>query len=248
MADDYDQHQIENDFRQACALGNLSDVKKAIEEQGVGVNVADKYEQFSGLHMACEGNARLKVIEYLLQNDADVNCQNALGETPLVILLKPDKKHKVDRSLTAETRTKMVELLLSHGADVDLGYSKDIESDSKAMPQAIHCAVMIGDIGSIRKMVLQKPSLISSADKLGRLPIHYAAKYGAVFAMQELLSLGAELESVDNDGFTPFHTACDWSKLDAVQFILDQGLSAFAIFTLSEVVLYGVFLSVLLEM
>lgn len=131
MADEYDQHQIENDFRQACSLGNLADVKKAIEEQKVGVDVADKYEQFTGLHMACEGNAHYKVIEYLLKHEANVNCQNALGETPLVILLKPDKKHKIDQSLTSEARVKIVDLLLSHGADLDLGYSKDVDSDSK---------------------------------------------------------------------------------------------------------------------
>eukprot|EP01083_Nonionella_stella_P089045 248446_1 len=217
-AGNFDQHQLDNDFRQACSLGNLSHVQEAIASKTVDVNVADKYEQFTGLHMACEHGGHYEIVEYLLQNNANVNCQNSLGETPIVIALKlGKKKDQIDFS----KRNKIVQLLLSNGADLSIGYSSDIDSLGK--PKAIHCAVILGDVNILRKLLFTKSSLISCLDALGRYPIHYASKYNKILAMQELLALGSQLEPTDNEGYTPFHVACDCKHIDAVQFILDQG-------------------------
>ena len=193
-------------------------MKRNITSKVVDINVADKYEQFTGLHMACE-HQHYHVIQELLKNNADVNCQNSLAETPLIIALKVDKKKK--NEIDSEKRNKIVQLLIEYGADLELGYSKDI--DSKSKPTAIHCAVILGDINIIRKLLTNKPTLISSQDESGRYPMHYAAKFNKVFAMQELIANGAEIEPIDNAGYTPFHVACDHAKLDAVQFLLDQG-------------------------
>lgn len=223
---DFDQHQLDNDFRQACSLGNIDEVKRNIENKIVDINTPEKYEQFTGLHMACQ-HQKTQVIEYLLNNNANVNCINGLGETPIVLALKVDKKqHKKQTQLDptdAENRNKTVKLLIEAGADLDIGYSKDV--DSKSKPKAIHCAVILGDCNIIRKLVTKSPALINQKDEFGQYPMHYASKYNKVFAMQELLASGAELEPTDNNGLTPFHVACDNANLDAVQFILDQGIT-----------------------
>lgn len=230
-AGDFDQHQLDNDFRQACSLGNLDEVIRNITNKIVDINVADKYEEFTGLHMACEHGGNPEIVEYLLKNNANVNCQNSLGETPIITILKVENanqkknKKKIDsKSLIEESekRNKITQLLISYGADLEIGYSKD-SSMSKSKPKAIHCSVIYGDINIIRKLLVKSPSLISSKDELGQYPIHYASKYNKVFAMQELLASGSELEPKDNNGYTPFHVACDNANLDAVQFILDQG-------------------------
>merc|ERR1719242_1569013 len=85
--------------------------------------------------MAAEHN-HYEILQYLLKNNANVNCQNALGETPIIIALKFDAKSKSKLDFTLIN--KMIDLLIEHGADLTLGHSKDI--DSKALPSTIHCA------------------------------------------------------------------------------------------------------------
>jgi ankyrin repeat protein len=37
-----------------------------------------------------------------------------------------------------------------------------------------------------------------------------------------LLRAGANINSVDNDGWTPLHAAAHWDKHDVIQFLLDR--------------------------
>jgi len=42
------------------------------------------------------------------------------------------------------------------------------------------------------------------------------------FSSSILLRAGANINSVDNDGWTPLHAAAHWDKHDVIQFLLDK--------------------------
>ncbi len=110
-----------------------------------------------------------------------------------------------------------IELLLLYGAHLDIGYTKDI--NSKSQPKAIHCAVILGDINIIRQLLNKNAKLIECKDLNGAYPIHYAAKYNKVFAMQELIAYGSKL------GDQPLHIACQHKVKDIipiVSFLINQ--------------------------
>lgn len=67
------------------------------------------------------------------------------------------------------------------------------------------------DHGSVRYL-MQHGELkkhLRSKDSYGETPLHYAARGGKAEIVDALLSLGGNVECVDNWGFTPLHCACE---------------------------------------
>ena len=230
------QTQLDNDFRQACSLGNINEVMKLYDAGKVSdIDCQEEYELYTGLHLACE-QTRYNIVKYLLKCGANIDKLNKFNETPLIVLLKPTKAAKKISDII-----KIIEILLTYNCNVSLGNMDDTKH--KFYPKAIHLACILGDTKVLRMLLDYKADLVKDMDKINRLPIHYAAQYNNVLCIQELLNYNSELEPCDVNGYTPFHVACDNERgsLDAVQMLLDQGAWIYYIST-GYIIIYGIFL------
>uniref|UniRef100_A0A8C1WS57 Ankyrin repeat domain 28b n=1 Tax=Cyprinus carpio TaxID=7962 RepID=A0A8C1WS57_CYPCA len=127
----------------------------------------------------------VECLQLLLGQNAQVNCVDAGGKTPLM--------------MAAENgQTNAVEVLVSSAkADLTL---QDANKNT-----ALHLACSKGHETSAL-LILEKitdRNLINSTSAALQTPLHVAAKNGLTVVVQELLAKGASVLAVDENGYTP---------------------------------------------
>ncbi len=137
-------------------------------------------------YTACQGvqiESVKAIVEFLLQNKADVNVQDDLAKSPLHWAVE-------------NGNTKTVKLLLDHAADPNL---KNQDDDTP-----LH----LSKSKEIAELLLAKNADVKARNKSGRTPLHHAAsRQGAKALVELLLSKGAEANAADNLGQTPLFRA-----------------------------------------
>uniref|UniRef100_A0A671LG06 Serine/threonine-protein phosphatase 6 regulatory ankyrin repeat subunit A-like n=1 Tax=Sinocyclocheilus anshuiensis TaxID=1608454 RepID=A0A671LG06_9TELE len=127
----------------------------------------------------------VECLQLLLSHNAQVNCVDAGGKTPLM--------------MAAENgQTNAVEVLVSSAkADLTL---QDANKNT-----ALHLACSKGHETSAL-LILEKitdRNLINSTNAALQTPLHIAARNGLTVVVQELLAKGASVLAVDENGYTP---------------------------------------------
>jgi ankyrin repeat protein len=75
----------------------------------------------------------------------------------------------------------------------------------------------------LHQLLADSSANISAGDENDRTPLHYAAIYGNIGAIQALVAAGVDLESRDAPGGTPLHLASEEGQVAAVSYLLDLG-------------------------
>ncbi len=160
-----------------CALLGLRREASAHLKHGKGGLSARNDEGATPLHLAAERGA-LDFTETLIQAGADVNAQDAYGQTPL------------DRAMHAgplkpEPADDVVALLRRSGATVDL------------------CTLAsLGDVPGC-KALIEAGEPVDSRDAHGRTALFRAVRNNRPDAVSALLDLGADPNAASSDGQTP---------------------------------------------
>ena len=115
---------------------------------------------------------------------------------------------------SAEGKEKMVQFLLSKGADV---HAKDLINKT-----ALHRAAISGN-NRIVDMLLEHGADINWKDSFGKTALMYAVAHGHQDMVQLLLDQGANIESEDDYGWTALMYAARKGNQDTVQLLLDKG-------------------------
>jgi ankyrin repeat protein len=108
-----------------------------------------------------------------------------------------------------EARPEIVGYLLAHGARHN-----------------IFSATALGDVAAIRELVAQSRENLNRRMDMGnrrRRPLHLAAIKRQPGAMAALLELGADMEALDEAGFTPLDQAAFHGQVEMAQVLLDHG-------------------------
>jgi ankyrin repeat protein len=87
---------------------------------------------------------------------------------------------------------------------------------------AVHEASKNDDLGTVKRLLKDNPSLVSSQDKEGDTPLYTAAFWGHKDAVLLLLANNADVNARNKDGATPLHTAAYWGHKDVVLLLLDN--------------------------
>ncbi|GIZ42958.1 hypothetical protein CKM354_000620500 [Cercospora kikuchii] len=104
----------------------------------------------------------------------------------------------------------------------DLGCNLQANCDSLSTP-AFSYALDEGN-QDISQWLLDQRASVTKADISGRMPLHYAAKTGAVDIMRALLRSGVEIDAGDKPYLeTPLCYAARYSHLDAMRLLLESG-------------------------
>ena len=152
---------------------------------------------------AAHANAPTDISRLLLEYRTDVN---ATAEPTQRTALHAAAEHG---------NASLVRLLCEYGATVD---DADVDGFS-----ALHTAAMHGDVATT-SVLLQNGADANQPDHVGRTPLHLAVS-SRLEICQRLLEHRAEINAMDDDGFTPLDTALlDSSDEDPiVMYLLDEG-------------------------
>ena len=143
--------------------------------------------------------------QLLLEHGASAQGRNKNGQTPLHLAVK----HGL---------TRVVELLLKLGADVDAQDNDDMTP--------LLFASQTDDSGTIAQLLLEYGTNVHIRDKTGRTPLHMASLYHTSSVVELLLKVGADADAQDHSGMTPlfFASRRDCTGADA-QLLLEHGAS-----------------------
>ncbi|PNS19875.1 hypothetical protein CAC42_7842 [Sphaceloma murrayae] len=154
------------------------------------------------IHWACSYN-RIPIIEILSERrDFDVDAQDGMGWTPLMIsssILEGDA---------------LVDLLLAKDADPNM--------KTNSGQTALHFAASKSNLDVARKLIA-KGATARTKDKRGQLPLHRAAAVGNVPIMKLFLENKSPVNATDMDGCTALHHAIAEGHGDAAVVLLKAG-------------------------
>jgi len=88
----------------------------------------------------------------------------------------------------------------------------------------IHQAADRGDLETVRQLLAQDASLLTTGNEQGLLPLHLAAAKGQLEVVRLLVKLGAPINQAENYyHLSPLHLAARSGDLETVRFLLERG-------------------------
>ncbi|MBI2784857.1 MAG: ankyrin repeat domain-containing protein [Legionella longbeachae] len=88
---------------------------------------------------------------------------------------------------------------------------------------ALHYAVETGNAILVKKLIIDDPNYINIKDRMGKAALHYAAQHGNKDIALLLLENNANVNLVDDLGFTPVSIACENKKDIMFETLLNSG-------------------------
>jgi ankyrin repeat protein len=162
------------------------------------------------LHLAAEGG-HADVVEFLLQNGADVHARGFLGATPFYEAMAATE--------FTEGHKRVAELLLAKGADVDARYGEGGLGTTDIT--ALHAD---GDWLIDRvAFLLSKGADINAQASDGSTPLHNAVVCNEVEIVRLLLSKGADKTIKNKHGYSPLDAAEKMRRRDLANIIRGGG-------------------------
>jgi len=163
--------------------------------------------QYAGEGSLSLQTANMEIVEYLLDQGADLNN----GE-PLEVAVQENYGR---RDVNQTARAEIVKVLLSRGANVNAQNRKD-----RSTP--LHKA-MNNDGTEIVEILLANGAKIEAKDKNGHTPLQMASLQGKDRLVRLLLSKGAKVNAADNNLDTPLHYAALNNNVVVVSILLEAG-------------------------
>ena len=181
-------------FMYAAVKKGYLELIEELLKHGTGVNMLCNSTSGKGyipLHVASIKN-QVEVAKLLISYGADVNAEDANGETALY-------------SATQRGREKIVELLLKCGAKADAKTKRDLMTP-------LHVAAVFGEI-KIVELLLKLGASIDSIDKHGLTALHVATLKGQTEIVIALLEHGSDFTITSKTNYTALgfaiKTFCD---------------------------------------
>jgi uncharacterized protein len=87
----------------------------------------------------------------------------------------------------------------------------------------IHDACKTGDLSKVKALLARDPSLLQSKTEEGKTPLHMATGWGQVEIVKYLLSVGADVNAVNNNGGNPIHVAGSQNQPECARILVAHG-------------------------
>ncbi|KAK8083019.1 hypothetical protein PG996_001800 [Apiospora saccharicola] len=151
------------------------------------------------IHWAASSNQLEIVLLLSQQKDFDPDVEDNIGWTPLMI------------AASVKDNEKLVELLLSRGADVNqTNHNGQVLTYTTPPPlqTALHFVASKSNLELARRLVESKPPASARVrDKRGQYALHRAAAVGSVPMVNLLIKNKSPLNATDSSGYTALHHA-----------------------------------------
>ena len=196
------------------SIGSLwygKEITKLLIAKGEDVNAKSTNRQKTPLHVALKSDNE-EYARFLIENGADLNAVDSLGETPLQITIKKGQSHQ---QIATEGQENICQLLISLGANIEL---KDSDGNTSLLNAVKNIENHFEHL-DIVKMLIDKGASVNTANKENNVPLHYAkSKYVA----ELLLKNGAKTDIKNNQGQTPSDVAFQNKAQEVVKVIIQH--------------------------
>ena len=181
-------------IKSSLRSGNLISLKTLLRRKPSLINYRQK-TGFTLMHLAAEAGAN-NIIEYLNEHGVSLNSRSHTGDTPVHVAVNSG-------------RIRTLECLMTCGARID------IPNEEGNTP--LHVA---WSMPSMIKILVMAGADTEYANLVGAMPIHVAAKKGALAAVAQLLECGASISCHDFDGRQVIHVAIHYPEV--MQLLIDK--------------------------
>ena len=99
-----------------------------------------------------------------------------------------------------------------------------LATGARAFSDPIHDAARTGDLAKVKSLVQAQPSLVASKDEqFGQTPLHVAAFNDQKAVAEFLLANNADVNALDNEAWSPMHSATFWRQDATADLIAAKG-------------------------
>jgi len=193
-------------FHNAIKKGDIKRAKQLMEFEEIDINKPDQYGN-TPIHYCLCSKKKLKVLKFLLKNEADINAQGEHGETLL---------HKAVKKANRE----LVEFLINNGA------GESINKQNSKGHSVLHVACNNKQVDTtIIKHLIQSGAHIGMEDKNRHTPLQTLCKNANsnLESIQLLVNSGATINKKSkHEKSTPLALACKYKQLPIIKFLIES--------------------------
>jgi ankyrin repeat protein len=210
----------------AAAIGEI-DIVKTFIEAGADINAGNADDLGYTPLMEAINDDRAEMVQFLLDNGADVNATDTIGGTALF-------------RACVSARPELLKLLLKAGAAVDANNNEGSTALHYVCQHAVSWGgwtiletvdgvetekpnMRIYEHLEIIKILLDHGAAINSFNSGGYSALHFSAHTGNAVFVTELLARGAKPDLVNTNGYSPLHAASDNGQLSCIQLLAEAG-------------------------
>lgn len=144
-------------------------------------------------------NGHSEIIKMLINQTARIDVFDEQGEAPLHVAVSRGHEQVVD-------------ILLAHNAFVNVR--------NKPGMTPLHIAAQLGYTSMVKQLITEHGAILDAMTLIKQIPLHLAAEKGQLEVCKTLLSLGSDLNAVDNQSQTPLHLAARKNHADVLRLFL----------------------------
>ncbi|XP_065580502.1 uncharacterized protein LOC136040233 [Artemia franciscana] len=185
-----------------AVANNHIDVVTILLKKETNVDINKTMDGLTSLHISAE-RGHLGLVDYLIENNADINAKNGRDFTPL-------------HFAAYRGHLKLVKTLIQNGANVN---AADIQNCTP-----LHHASE-NHQEEIVNVLLENGANVNVVEKKNNTPLHCAANYGHEKIVLILLKNNANASSSTVDGITPLHFAVLSGQVKIVAALLEFGVN-----------------------
>ena len=187
-------------FHQASKNGDTSQLKNVFSKIA---NSKDEEGKTPLINAVEKGD--LKMVIFLIKNEADVNIQDLNGLTPI---------HYAARAYKGLTNHFAIAyILIENGADVD--------SKNKDGLTPLYFASHNGNLELVKFLINHMANVNQSCGVLEMTPLHVASLEGKARVVKYLLENGAVVDAKEKHGYTPLCVASSKGHLESVKYLIE---------------------------
>ena len=184
----------------AAGNGDLDSVKKILEQDPSLVNQDDQYEWRPIFHAGLRRH--YDVVKYLIDCGADLAAHDGYvihyaGEVP--------------------NNKEVVSLLTAYG-----GLDAHTTPASEIARQFIY-AVFLANVERVSAMLRDNPELVKERYARGDTALHHATRNGDLEIVKQLVSSGADVNAIADQGHFPLYCAAGHGHVETTQYLVESG-------------------------
>ena len=184
----------------AAAKGDLDAIRKILEQDRSLVNQDDEYEWRPIFHAGLRRH--YDVVKYLIDCGADLAAHDGYvihyaGEVP--------------------NNKEVVSLLIAYG-----GLDAHTEPSSEIARQFIY-AVFLANTDRVNAMLRDNSTLVKERYARGDTALHHACRNGDLEIVKQLVSSGADVNAVADQGHFPLYCAAGHGHVETTRYLVENG-------------------------